>query len=98
MGKEFFECNKLLAGMRESVGERHYQTHIRLSIERLILASRLNIFHMMFHKNQVLIRRMAGFLPVFSLLPKKLSWMKNLRAIECGYQWQTPNINCLSTF
>jgi len=57
----------------------------------------LNIFHMMFQKNQVLITRMAGFLPVFSVL-QKVSWMKNLRAIECGYQWQTPNINLVYTF
>jgi len=72
-----------------------------------------------FLKNQVLIRRMAGFLPVFSVFlffsprltysnrythsqqnvlwsikkKEKMSRMKNLRAIECGYQCQTPNIN-----
>ena len=47
MGKEFFECNKLLAA---ETRERHYQTHIGLSIERLIWQSRLNIFHMMFQE------------------------------------------------
>lgn len=50
------------------MGERQYLHHIRLSIERLIWGSRLNIFHMMFQKNQVVIRTVAASPSVFCLL------------------------------